>query len=100
MSGQFSLGGNNPMVSAASGSNTPTFTSESHLGHAPSSSLGGTNSPAPFGDSNQSELAKPREGQTRRGVCKFFNSQKGFGFVLDNNAEELGGQEGPAFFTY
>lgn len=35
-----------------------------------------------------------REGQLRRGVCKFFNSQKGFGFVLDSKAEELGGQEG------
>ena len=32
--------------------------------------------------------------QLRRGVCKFFNSQKGFGFLLDNKAEELGGQEG------
>ena len=33
-------------------------------------------------------------GVTRQGVCKFFNSQKGFGFVLDHKPEELGGQEG------
>ncbi|POY70233.1 hypothetical protein BMF94_6817 [Rhodotorula taiwanensis] len=29
----------------------------------------------------------------RRGVCKFFNAQKGFGFVLDDYADELGGVE-------
>ncbi|KAH9457137.1 hypothetical protein Pst134EA_021030 [Puccinia striiformis f. sp. tritici] len=29
----------------------------------------------------------------RRGVCKFFNSQKGFGFINDDHPEELGNQE-------
>lgn len=30
----------------------------------------------------------------RTGVTKFFSSSKGFGFINDNHAEELGGQEG------
>ncbi|GAA5837591.1 hypothetical protein JCM9279_006801 [Rhodotorula babjevae] len=29
----------------------------------------------------------------RTGVCKFFNAQKGFGFILDDNALELGNDE-------
>jgi cold shock CspA family protein len=29
----------------------------------------------------------------RRGVTKFFNSLKGFGFVVDNHPEEIEGQE-------
>ncbi|GAA6013099.1 hypothetical protein JCM8202_003018 [Rhodotorula sphaerocarpa] len=29
----------------------------------------------------------------RSGVCKFFNGQKGFGFVLDDDADELGNVE-------
>ncbi|GAA6055753.1 hypothetical protein JCM3770_006141 [Rhodotorula araucariae] len=29
----------------------------------------------------------------RTGSCKFFNAQKGFGFILDDNAEELGDDE-------
>ncbi|OAW00098.1 hypothetical protein PTTG_05943 [Puccinia triticina 1-1 BBBD Race 1] len=29
----------------------------------------------------------------RKGVCKFFNSQKGFGFINDDHPEELGNQE-------
>lgn len=45
-------------------------------------------------DTGSSAGGPQREGQIRRGVCKFFNSQKGFGFVLDSKAEELGGQEG------
>nr|QBQ01552.1 cold-shock domain-containing protein [Glaciozyma antarctica] len=32
-------------------------------------------------------------GQIRHGVCKFFNSAKGYGFVVHSNPEELGGQE-------
>ncbi|MBW0540625.1 hypothetical protein O181_080340 [Austropuccinia psidii MF-1] len=31
--------------------------------------------------------------QRRKGVCKFFNSQKGFGFINDERPEELGNQE-------
>ncbi|KAH8917391.1 CSD-domain-containing protein [Atractiella rhizophila] len=31
--------------------------------------------------------------QRRRGNCKFFNSQKGFGFVIDGKPEELDNQE-------
>ncbi|KAG0140594.1 hypothetical protein CROQUDRAFT_345771 [Cronartium quercuum f. sp. fusiforme G11] len=29
----------------------------------------------------------------RKGVCKFFNSQKGFGFINDEHPDELGNQE-------
>lgn len=29
----------------------------------------------------------------RKGVCKFFNSQKGFGFINDDHPDELGNQE-------
>lgn len=29
----------------------------------------------------------------RKGVCKFFNSQKGFGFINDDHPEDLGNQE-------
>ncbi|GAA5925025.1 hypothetical protein JCM3775_006345 [Rhodotorula graminis] len=34
-----------------------------------------------------------KEPQRRRGVVKFFNSLKGFGFVVDNDPAALGGQE-------
>ncbi|GAA5949776.1 hypothetical protein JCM3765_007685 [Sporobolomyces pararoseus] len=34
-----------------------------------------------------------QEPQRRRGVVKFFNSLKGFGFVVDNDPAALGGQE-------
>ncbi|GAA6041595.1 hypothetical protein JCM8097_007760 [Rhodosporidiobolus ruineniae] len=34
-----------------------------------------------------------QEPQRRRGVVKFFNSLKGFGFVVDNDPDALGGQE-------
>ncbi|GAA5858285.1 hypothetical protein JCM8547_004635 [Rhodosporidiobolus lusitaniae] len=36
------------------------------------------------------QLAEP---QRRKGVVKFFNSLKGFGFVVDNDPAALGGQE-------
>ncbi|GAA6009097.1 hypothetical protein JCM10207_004091 [Rhodosporidiobolus poonsookiae] len=32
-------------------------------------------------------------GPKRSGNCKFFNAQKGFGFILDSQADELGGDE-------
>ncbi|BGP13841.1 hypothetical protein JCM10213v2_001779 [Rhodosporidiobolus nylandii] len=32
-------------------------------------------------------------GPRRTGHCKFFNAQKGFGFILDDRADELGGDE-------
>ncbi|GAA5848496.1 hypothetical protein JCM8547_004531 [Rhodosporidiobolus lusitaniae] len=32
-------------------------------------------------------------GEKRTGACKFFNAQKGFGFILDDHAEDLGGDE-------
>lgn len=35
-----------------------------------------------------------KEPQRRRGIVKFFNSLKGFGFVVDNDPTALGGQEG------
>lgn len=35
----------------------------------------------------------PPQHRRRRGVTKFFNSLKGFGFVVDQYPEELGGQE-------
>lgn len=50
-------------------------------------------------NNGSAEAKGPVSGQIRRGVCKFFNSQKGFGFVLDNKAEELGGQEVFVHFT-
>lgn len=36
----------------------------------------------------------PMNAPIRTGRCKFFNSQKGFGFILDDQAEQLNGQEG------
>ncbi|SGY37938.1 BQ5605_C003g01922 [Microbotryum silenes-dioicae] len=54
--------------------------------------------PQPFGASNAppdhplhatTKLDTPR----RRGVVKFFNSLKGFGFIVDNDPAALGGQE-------
>jgi len=113
MSGQFGLGLNNPGVSAVGPNFAPD--GQSHHGHGASLSLGGggggppgafglheTNGQASNGTMSPVEnsvLSKPREGQVRRGICKFFNSQKGFGFVLDNNSEELGGQEVFVHFT-
>lgn len=68
----------------------PQQPSQAPLGQAGAPQDASAPSPVPGGPQ--------REGPTRRGVCKFFNSQKGFGFVLDNKAEELGGQEGPFLF--
>lgn len=42
----------------------------------------------------------PPQHRRRRGVTKFFNSLKGFGFVVDQYPEELGGQEGAFFMLY
>jgi hypothetical protein len=91
-----------------SGSNSPGYPNEApgyHPGHSPSMSMGGNpnygaeSGPSHYDDpSVEDDLPLPKReggGPIRRGVCKFFNSQKGFGFVLDNNSEELGGQEGP-----
>lgn len=34
------------------------------------------------------------DGSVRRGTCKFFNSQKGYGFINDARAHELNNEEG------
>ena len=36
------------------------------------------------------------DGSVRQGTCKFFNSQKGYGFINDARAHELNGEEGPS----
>lgn len=49
------------------------------------------------GNGNGNGSGYPRQlraRSVRRGVCKFFNASKGFGFIVDQYPEELGGQEG------
>ncbi|SCV67993.1 BQ2448_114 [Microbotryum intermedium] len=69
-----------------------------HPQHAVRSSQPTLFQPQPFGASNAppdhplhatTKLDTPR----RRGVVKFFNSLKGFGFIVDNDPAALGGQE-------
>ncbi|CEQ38616.1 SPOSA6832_00048 [Sporobolomyces salmonicolor] len=45
------------------------------------------------GSQGAMELGGGEAGMRRTGRCKFFNAQKGFGFVLDHQAEELGNDE-------
>ncbi|TKA54959.1 hypothetical protein B0A53_02432 [Rhodotorula sp. CCFEE 5036] len=44
-------------------------------------------------EKTSSKLKGPSSAPRRSGVCKFFNAQKGFGFVLDDAADELGDVE-------
>lgn len=43
--------------------------------------------------SEKTKSEEPSSAPRRTGVCKFFNAQKGFGFVLDDAADELGDVE-------
>ncbi|GAA5895739.1 hypothetical protein JCM5296_007410 [Sporobolomyces johnsonii] len=45
------------------------------------------------GSQGAMELGGGGAGLRRTGRCKFFNAQKGFGFILDHQAEELGNDE-------
>ncbi|GAA6027095.1 hypothetical protein JCM8097_006107 [Rhodosporidiobolus ruineniae] len=60
---------------------------EAWEGSALGMTLGG-GVPVPFGTAG-GRLG----GGKRTGHCKFFNAQKGFGFILDNRADELGNDE-------
>ncbi|GAA6059861.1 hypothetical protein JCM10212_007066 [Sporobolomyces blumeae] len=63
-------------------------------GKAGSTAAKSTGGGAATGDSATSAPAADAVLQKRRtGTCKFFNAQKGFGFVFDHHPEELGGAE-------
>ncbi|GAA5981043.1 hypothetical protein JCM10908_003961 [Rhodotorula pacifica] len=81
-----------------------TASSLERSGAAPDGAVGGAHSSPDPGLQPHQVMQPPlhqgpppqvrlKEPQRRRGIVKFFNSLKGFGFVVDNDPTALGGQE-------
>ncbi|GAA5923307.1 uncharacterized protein JCM15063_003604 [Sporobolomyces koalae] len=100
---RLSLGATSPFQHAASSATSPAgpHSSQSQVPYPQSQQqqqqLGGALQPhqvmQPPVHSGPPPHVQLQEPQRRRGVVKFFNSLKGFGFVVDNDPAALGGQE-------